>query len=152
MFDIYIFCLADFSKDFANLDPLELMEGLELVDISLDILDDIWKQDDHKEYSQQRMTHLFDIFGGSIGRYIQKKISSIELWKEKFTVVKENLQYGIQICEKWASVCETLTDRFWKTYHSHPWKGDKYGPFNLMKLCDRLQEVLDLILFTADKI
>lgn len=122
------------------------METLEVVDISMDNFDELWKQDDHKEYPQQRMTHLFDIFGGSIGRHIQKKISAIELWKEKFSVVKENLQFGIQICEKWNNVCETLTEQFWKTYHGHAWKGDKYVPINLMKLCSRLEEVKSVIL------
>ncbi|XP_057314672.1 cytoplasmic dynein 2 heavy chain 1-like isoform X2 [Hydractinia symbiolongicarpus] len=137
-----IFERSNFAKDFVNLDPLDLMETLEVVDISMDNFDELWKQDDHKEYPQQRMTHLFDIFGGSIGRHIQKKISTIELWKEKFSVVKENLQFGIQICEKWNNVCETLTERFWKTYHGHAWKGDKYVPINLMKLCSRLEEIL----------
>ena len=127
-----------------------MAEGLELVDISLDVLDEIWKQDDHKEFPQRRMTHLFDIFGGSIGRYIQNKISKIELWKETFSVVKENLQYGIEICDKWVNVCETLTQRFWKTYHSHPWEGDNYVPGNLLKLCDRLKEVIIVILIRKE--
>lgn len=126
---------------------MDLPEALEVVDISMDILDDIWKQDDFPEYSQKRMIHLFDTFGGSIGRYIQKKFSSLEIWKMKFTEIKEKLQYAIQICEKWASVCETLTEKFWKNYHSHRWKDDQYYPNNLMKLCGRFKEVKKHIVF-----
>ena len=108
----------------------------------MDILDDIWKQDDHAEYPQKRMIHIFDIFGGSIGRYIQKKFSDSDIWKLKFSVVKERLQYSIQICNKWKEVCGTLTEKFWKTYHAHPWKDDKYIPDNLLRLKDRFEEVI----------
>ena len=108
----------------------------------MDILDEIWKQDDHAEYPQKRMIHVFDIFGGSIGRYLQKKFSDADIWKLKFSVAKERLQYSIQICNKWKDVCETLTERFWKTYHAHPWKDEKYTPDNLLKLCDRFKEVI----------
>jgi len=133
--------IANFSKDFSNLDPLDLADVLEIVDISMDILDEIWKQDDHSEYPQKRMIHVFDIFGGSIGRYLQKKFSDADIWKLKFSIAKERLQYSIQICDKWKDVCETLTERFWKTYHAHPWKDEKYMPDNLMKLCERFKEV-----------
>uniref|UniRef100_A0A7M5UV62 Cytoplasmic dynein 2 heavy chain 1 n=1 Tax=Clytia hemisphaerica TaxID=252671 RepID=A0A7M5UV62_9CNID len=139
-----IFKKSNFSKDFANLDPLELADVLETVDISMDILDEIWKQDDHKEYPQKRMIHIFDIFGGSIGRYLQKKFSDVDIWKLKFSVVKERLQYSIQICEKWRDVCKNLTEKFWKTYHAHPWKDGNYMPDNLMKLCERFKEILQI--------
>lgn len=108
----------------------------------MDVFDEIWKQDDHKVYPSERMNHLFDISGGSIGRYLQKKLSALDIWHGKYSEIKENLHNSIQICEKWVAVCETLTDKFWKTYHPHPWKEDKYVPVNLIKLCSRIQEVI----------
>ena len=132
---------ANFMTDFSDLDVYEIAEVLEIVDVSMDILDELWKQDDFNEYPQIRMHHLFDIMGSSIGRYIQKKLTNMDIWNEKSNAIKEVLQYGIHICEKWLEVCETLTDKFWKTLPVHSWKGDKYVPLNLMKLCERLQEV-----------
>ncbi|XP_047126593.1 cytoplasmic dynein 2 heavy chain 1 isoform X1 [Hydra vulgaris] len=139
---ISIFERSNFMNDFSNLDVYEIAEVLEIVDVSMDILDELWKQDDFPEYPQVRMHHFFDIIGSSIGLYIQKKLSNMDIWNEKSNVIKEVLQHGVQICEKWSEVCETLTDKFWKTLPAHPWKGDKYVPLNLMKLCERLQEIL----------
>ena len=141
-----MFTLANFSKDFSNLESLDLSEVIEVVDISMDILDYIWKQNDFPEYPQKRMIHVFDTFGGSIGRYIQKKFSTVDIWGTKFSEMKEKLQYAIQICEKWVNVCETLTEKFWRFYHSHRWEDERYYPNNLMKLCDRFKEVSKLLL------
>ena len=47
-----VFEKSNFARDFGNLESLELVEVVDVVDISLDILDEIWKQDEHKVYPE----------------------------------------------------------------------------------------------------
>lgn len=79
--------------------------------------------------------------GGSLGRYIQRKLSEEDLWGGKFGPVKESLRSAVAICERWQGVCETLTTQFWKNFKAHPWRGERYFSDNLKKLAERLNEV-----------
>jgi len=63
------------------------------------------------------------------------------LWQGNYGHIKECLRSGIAICERWVSVCETLTMQFWKNFRSNPWKGEKFVPETMNKLAERLQEV-----------
>jgi dynein heavy chain 2 len=76
-----------------------------------------------------------------LGRYVQRKLAQEDLWKGGFSKVKEALKSGHSICERWVSVCETLTSQFWKRYGPHPWRGDKFAPDSLIQLAGRLVEV-----------
>jgi dynein heavy chain 2 len=55
--------------------------------------------------------------------------------------VKDGLRSGQTLCEKWCSVCETLTGKLWKGYSPHPWRGDRYVPELLGQFAKRLEEV-----------
>ena len=74
---------------------------------------------------------------GSLGRYVQRKLSEENLWDGQFGHIKESLRSGITICERWVVSCETLTGQFWK----RTWKGEKCSPEGLKKLATRLEEV-----------
>lgn len=87
------------------------------------------------------MQTYYLLTGGSLGRYVQRKLSEIDLWTGNFGKVKEDLRSGVSICERWVGVCETLTTQFWKSYRLHPWKGEKYIPEHLKQLANRLEEV-----------
>ncbi|XP_022324921.2 cytoplasmic dynein 2 heavy chain 1-like isoform X2 [Crassostrea virginica] len=132
------------SKEFGGLDTMEMHDVMELVEIAQDTLDDVWKCTDFEAYPEPRMKHLMDIIGGSLGRYVQRKLSEIDLWTGNFGKVKEDLRSGVSICERWVGVCETLTTQFWKSYRLHPWKGEKYIPEHLKQLANRLEEILTL--------
>lgn len=82
------------------------------------------------------------ILGGSLGRFVQRKLAEEDLWTGHYGSVKESLRSAVAICERWVGVCETLTTQFWKNFRAHPWKGDRYIPDNLKKLATRLEEVL----------
>ena len=123
-----------------------MMEIVEAIDVSLDTLDELWKQDDHKAFSEARMSHLFDIFTGALLRCIQKKMSEVDLWTGTYSKTKEHVRLASQICEKWIMVCQRLTEQFWKRFPSHPWTGDCYVPHQLVKLSERLDEVDNFIL------
>ncbi|NXK72907.1 DYHC2 protein, partial [Amazona guildingii] len=132
----------DIAKDYFNLDSLSLFEVVDLVETTKGTLDGVWRQTEHDPYPQPRMHNLLDVIGGSLGRYVQKKLAALNLWKDAFHSVKENLKAGIFICEQWVSACEYLTGQLWQYYTLHPWKNEKYFPELLAKLGKRLDEVL----------
>ena len=52
------------SKDYASLDGLSLAEGMELVEVTQDTLDDVWKQTEYDPaFPEPRMKHLMDVIG-----------------------------------------------------------------------------------------
>lgn len=51
------------SKDYGGLDALSLQDAMELVEITQDTLDDVWKQSDFDPYQESRMKHLMDVIG-----------------------------------------------------------------------------------------
>uniref|UniRef100_A0A672TN04 Cytoplasmic dynein 2 heavy chain 1 n=1 Tax=Strigops habroptila TaxID=2489341 RepID=A0A672TN04_STRHB len=132
----------DIAKDYFNLDSLSLFEVVDLVETTKGTLDGVWRQTEHDPYPQPRMHNLLDVIGGSLGRYVQRKLAALNLWKDAFHSVKENVKAGIFICEQWVSACEYLTGQLWQCYTLHPWKNDKYFPESLAKLGKRLDEVL----------
>uniref|UniRef100_A0A8D0H431 Cytoplasmic dynein 2 heavy chain 1 n=1 Tax=Sphenodon punctatus TaxID=8508 RepID=A0A8D0H431_SPHPU len=132
------------AKDYYNLDSLSLFEVVDLVETSRDTVDDVWRQTEHDPYPQPRMQNLLDVIGGSLGRFVQKKLGTLNLWEDAFHIVKENLKAGVIICEQWVAACDHLTGQLWQRYTPHPWKNDKYFPETLDKLGKRLNEVLTI--------
>uniref|UniRef100_A0A8C2M1K4 Cytoplasmic dynein 2 heavy chain 1 n=1 Tax=Cricetulus griseus TaxID=10029 RepID=A0A8C2M1K4_CRIGR len=130
------------AREFYNLDSLSLLEVVDLVETTRDVVDDVWRQTEHDHYPESRMLHLLDIIGGSFGRFVQKKLGSLKLWEDPYYLVKENLKAGISICEQWVIVCSHLTGQVWQRYVPHPWKNEKYFPETLDRLGKRLEEVL----------
>lgn len=51
------------SKDYGGLDSMSLNDAMELVELTQDTLDDVWKQTDFDPYSENRMKHLMDVIG-----------------------------------------------------------------------------------------
>lgn len=84
---------------------------------------------------------------GSLGRFVQKKLGTLNLWEDSFHTVKENLKAGIIICEQWVAACDHLTGQLWQRYTPHIWRGEKYIPETLGKLGKRLEEVSVLACF-----
>lgn len=50
-------------QDYGNLDSIALPDAVELVDVTRDTVDDVWKQSDHAPYPEIRMQRLMDIIG-----------------------------------------------------------------------------------------
>ncbi|OBS69904.1 hypothetical protein A6R68_01554 [Neotoma lepida] len=48
-------------KEFYNLDSLSLLEVVDLVETTRDVVDDVWRQTEHDHYPESRMLHLLDI-------------------------------------------------------------------------------------------
>ncbi|KAJ8027756.1 Cytoplasmic dynein 2 heavy chain 1 [Holothuria leucospilota] len=136
--------LEPVSRDFSNLDGLALTGGIDVAETAQDAFDDLWRQGEFQPYPENRMKHLMEVTGGSLGRFIQRKLASFNLWLDPYHKVKESLQVGISISDRWVAICEKLTEQFWKRDPIHPWKGNKFVPENISSLSKRLQEVLTL--------
>ncbi len=131
--------------NFANLDAMSFPDCLELVEITQDTLDDLWKQSEHSPpYPENRMKHLLEITSDSFGRFVQHKLAHLDIWGGAFNLVKSNLQDGLTLCEKWSSAGELLTAQFWKQYPLHQWKGSVFVSLSLSQLIQRFEEVLNL--------
>ena len=129
------------AQEFSNLDALELDDTLELLESTQDAMDEIWKQDDHKPYPEGRMKHLLDVTAGALGRYVQRKLGSVDIWQGPFNLVRDSIRKAVSVSERWVSACETLTSQYWKRFPTHPWKGEKFTPESLSQLSSRLEEV-----------
>uniref|UniRef100_A0A4W3JIK2 Dynein cytoplasmic 2 heavy chain 1 n=1 Tax=Callorhinchus milii TaxID=7868 RepID=A0A4W3JIK2_CALMI len=129
------------AQQYSNLDALSLADVVDLVEITRDTVDDVWRQTDHDLYPEQRMRHLLDVIGGALCRFVQKHLAQFNLWGDAFHIVKESLRSGITICEQWVAACDHLTGQLWRRYTPHQWKSEKYSPELLDKLAKRLEEV-----------
>ena len=47
------------------MDGLSLLEVVDLVETTRDVVDDVWRQTEHDHYPESRMLHLLDIIGTS---------------------------------------------------------------------------------------
>uniref|UniRef100_A0AAY5F0X4 Cytoplasmic dynein 2 heavy chain 1 n=1 Tax=Electrophorus electricus TaxID=8005 RepID=A0AAY5F0X4_ELEEL len=140
------FCelFSPIEKVYSNLESVCLVEGLDLVESTRDVLDDIWRQSEHAPYPETRMRRLLDVIGSSLGRFVQKKLGTLHLWEDPYFSIRESLRGGVAICEQWVTACEHLTGHVWKHYTPHPWTGDKHCPHSLPNLIHRLEEVLQI--------
>ncbi|KAK3531386.1 hypothetical protein QTP70_018186, partial [Hemibagrus guttatus] len=134
--------LKPIEKDYSTLDSASLTEALELIEHTRDVLDDVWKQNEHAPYSETRMRRLMDVIGFSLARFVQKKLCVLRLWEEPYSSVRESLKMGVAVCEQWTAACEHLSSQVWKRYSPHPWSGEKHSPLGLHGLTHRLQEPL----------
>uniref|UniRef100_A0A8C9YLX3 Dynein cytoplasmic 2 heavy chain 1 n=1 Tax=Sander lucioperca TaxID=283035 RepID=A0A8C9YLX3_SANLU len=132
------------KKEYGGLDSLSMPDVGDLVEQSKDTLDDVWRQTDFEPYPETRMVRLMDVIGGTLGRYVQRKLSGLKIFEEPFVSVRENLRMGVAICEQWVVACEHLTGQVWKRHAPHPWKGNKHCPQTLHCLARRLDEVVTL--------
>lgn len=128
------------------MDALELDDTLELLESTQDVLDEIWKQDDHKPYPEVRMKHLLDVIAGALGRYVQRKLGSVDIWQGPFNIVRDSIRKAVRVSERWVSICEMLTSQFWKRFPAHPWLAEKFTPEGLSQLAVRLEEVLTVLI------
>ncbi|KAM6946318.1 LOW QUALITY PROTEIN: cytoplasmic dynein 2 heavy chain 1 [Aplochiton taeniatus] len=131
-------------KEYVCLDGLSLADMADLVEVSKDTLDDVWRQGDHEAFPETRMARLMDAIGAALGRSVQKKLSGVRLFEQPFPPVRESLRAGVAVCEQWASACEHLTGQAWKRHAPHPWKGEPHCPQAPRRLAQRLDEVVTL--------
>ncbi|CAF3829455.1 unnamed protein product, partial [Rotaria magnacalcarata] len=132
------------KADFDKLENLTLIELVEVVDRTKDVYDELWKQVEHEEYSEQRMKNLLTITSNAFVQSIQKQLSNIDLWSDSKDSIKnrEYLRTSATICEQWSLTVEQLTGTYWRNYNPHPWKGEPFKATYLLQFKRRLIEII----------
>lgn len=137
--------LQPLVTEFSNLDAQSFSDSLELIEVTQDSLDELWKQTDHTPpYPETRMKHLLEVISGSLGCYVQRKLADLDMWGGAFAHIRNSLQDGLGVCDKWNSTSEALTTQYWRQYALHQWKGSLFVSPTLGRLVHRLEEVLSL--------
>nr|XP_026695415.1 cytoplasmic dynein 2 heavy chain 1-like [Ciona intestinalis] len=119
---------------------------MELVEQLQDSLDDIWKQTEFPAYPEARMLNFLTVIGDELCRFAQRKLDSefSSIWVGPYIAVREGLRNAVGVCDRWITMCATLTSRIWKQYPSHVWNSGKYKATNVIHSMTRFQEVCDL--------
>jgi len=85
--------LQPIANNFANIDSTPFMEALELIEVTQDALDDLWKQTEHEPlYPERRMAHLLEVVSDSVGRYVQRRLGELDVWHTAYNQVRNNIQ------------------------------------------------------------
>lgn len=132
---------------YTNMSSLGFDEMLELLEESLNTLDDIWRADLAREnqFPQSRMDHVLGLVGSAINTFILEKGQHVDVWTGSFHDVTVLLQQAMALCEKWSSSIETLTESMWPSYEEHPWVGKRSSnDAMLQSLIKRMEEILRL--------
>lgn len=57
------------------MDSLSLLEVVDLVETTRDVVDDVWRQTEHDHYPESRMLHLLDIIGIEVSASLPPSLS-----------------------------------------------------------------------------
>ncbi|KAJ2950705.1 hypothetical protein O0L34_g8965 [Tuta absoluta] len=137
----------DLCEETRTMQSSPMAEMREAVENMGGILDDVWRFT-VVPYSQDRMTHIFDVCGHIVCSTIQKVLSSIDIWKvhnspkdnETLTLLSD----GLKAIQTWTSACKSLTETYWPNYALHPWTGKSYVPTFCLNFQNRIKEIHDL--------
>ena len=135
---------------YADLSTLEPAAVSELVELSFDVLNNIWNatggsSSDGSLYPQARMKHFIDCIGSTIVRYVQHQLASLDIWSNLTSSVRMKLQASIRICEQWCNVTRRLTSTFWPGNQTHPWQGPVHEDSFTQAFLQRLEKVLEIL-------
>ena len=89
------------------------------------------------------MRHFFTIMSNSFVQAIQKQMSSVDLWTDgkDSTKIREHLRNALNICRRWSTGVERLTNVYWRNFSSHPWKGEPFKSIYLDQFEKRLEKL-----------
>ena len=74
------------AKEFDNIETLQLADVEDIMEACYEVLDDVWKIDNYV-YPQQRMIHLMDVIAHTVTRFIQGRLTLMDLWQGEYTDV-----------------------------------------------------------------
>ena len=61
--EVFVDLFKPISKDYGGLDAMSLQDAMEIVDLTQDTLDDVWRQTEVDPYPENRMRHLMEAIG-----------------------------------------------------------------------------------------
>nr|XP_032832089.1 cytoplasmic dynein 2 heavy chain 1 [Petromyzon marinus]XP_032832097.1 cytoplasmic dynein 2 heavy chain 1 [Petromyzon marinus]XP_032832104.1 cytoplasmic dynein 2 heavy chain 1 [Petromyzon marinus] len=132
------------TKDFATLHSLTLDEVAEVLEVTREILEDVWRQTEHEAYPQQRMENLLHLIGASLARHVSHALAGVPPWVAPFSEVREALSAAASLCQRWTDTCEQLTGATWSRFTPHAWRGGAVNTDAVQGLASRLRQVLSL--------
>ena len=143
--------LKDFSA-IAELHSMEVSEVLEVVDVSRDVLNNIWYASsgtqDGMVYSQRRMAHFFNCIGSFLVKYVQQQLMSVDLWSALSSGARMKLLSCIRICEQWCAIPKKLT--FQWSGAPHRWEGSLHEDTFGEAFLRRLEQVLGILTISEE--
>eukprot|EP01116_Phalansterium_solitarium_P024802 TRINITY_DN91_c0_g1_i1.p1 TRINITY_DN91_c0_g1~~TRINITY_DN91_c0_g1_i1.p1 ORF type:complete len:4098 (+),score=2051.07 TRINITY_DN91_c0_g1_i1:208-12501(+) len=130
--------IATSFTDFGN---KSLSEAIEIIDGAQDSLDNIWKLTSYEVYPEDRMRRFFAIVSAMLVDFIRSKLTSVNLFADDYSSVRDAIRDAYEVGERWLTLTETLTTKYWQGYEKHPWKGGKYQDQDIKTVADRLDEI-----------
>ncbi|CAE7570289.1 DYH1B [Symbiodinium sp. CCMP2456] len=135
--------LAPIASDLDDLTKKTFPQLLELVETLMDSLDSLWQCDVTPQYPAARMLHFLKVIAGALGRCVQSRLNSLNVWTSSFSQVSKHIREGHKVCERWNEVTVDLTDVQWRSSDNR-WEGEAYKDPFLTNLAGRIQEVSQL--------
>lgn len=135
--------LAPISNELDEMNKKSFPQLMDSIDTMTDVLDALWQTDVTPPYPRVRMMHFLKIIAGAIGRSVQAKLNSIQIWTSSFSQVSKHIREGHKVCEKWNEVTSDLTNVQWRSAEN-PWDGEAYVDHFLTCMSQRISEVSQL--------
>lgn len=134
---------APIASDLEDISKKSFAQLSDLTDALMDAIDSLWNSDVTPPYPAARMLHFLRVLGGALGRSVQLKLNSMNVWTSSFSQVSKHIREGHKVCERWNEITVDLTDVQWRSSENR-WDGDPYQDPFLTNLAARIQEVSKL--------
>jgi dynein heavy chain 2 len=134
--------LSPLASDLEDLTKKPFAQLLDLMEHLSDALDTLWQTDVHPPYPEKRMQHFLTVIAGAVGRSVQARLNSLNVWTSSFSQVSKHIREGHRVCEKWNEITVERTGD-WRTAENQ-WQGETYSDAFLVNLAGRIQEVSQL--------
>eukprot|EP00049_Salpingoeca_infusionum_P001770 m.50835 g.50835 ORF g.50835 m.50835 type:complete len:4155 (+) comp11193_c0_seq1:125-12589(+) len=137
-------CLRDVRTDINTIQSMTIHDVHEVADKAEGALDDIWKQTQYDECSEEDMKKLLHAVAADLVGAVTLKLATHDAWNSDFNLTRNNFKSGINVCTSWSRSLATLTEQFWPIYPAHKWRGGAVSASNVTALSQRLEEILSI--------
>jgi len=136
--------LAPLEHSFQQLNKLRLSEVYDLLNPVIASLHALWtaKLSSSEAYPQQRMAHIFNVFGEGLNRYLYHRLDKVNPWTGPFSEIRAILKEATNICGDYAKKVKALTSSKEWTNGRHKWEGNAFNVKCLNPIRSRLRDVL----------
>lgn len=101
---------AKVSKQFYEIDTLELGAVTGFVDQLQAVLDDLWQDPNiAPTYPENRMDRLMKTISTSLGKRIEQEFKKVDVWQSAFSDVRVKLNECMKIAKGWKDRTSELT-------------------------------------------
>lgn len=126
---------------FEDVNECKQADVIMLIDDAQQAFNGLWHENNFARgtsFPKTRMVRLLDVIGGTLAAYIRRNLSEFSLWKGPYTKVKHAINSAVELCAKWISTTDNLSEQDWR----ERWTGGKYVDQIILPFRTRLQEIL----------